>query len=78
MKIETTYDGWDCIPELTEAVQYIDNIHNEIYEIKNCVRATKLEYLIENMIENLSEAIAALEMIRFKYSNIEIINVDEE
>jgi hypothetical protein len=75
MKIETTEDGWDCIPELNEAVQYIDNINNEIYEIKNCVRATKLKYLIENMIENLSEAIGALEEID---SNIEIINVDEE
>mgnify|MGYP004007070569 FL=1 len=75
MKIETTEDGWDCIPELNEAVQYIDNINNEIYEIKHCVRATKLKYLIENMIENLSEAIGALEEID---SNIEIINVDEE
>ena len=34
-----------------------------------------IEYLIENMIENLSEAIGALEEID---SNIEIINVDEE
>ena len=70
MKIETTEDGWDCIPELKEAVQYIDDIAMEIYEIKNCVRATKLEYLIENMIENLSEAIGVLEEID---SNIEII-----
>lgn len=75
MKIETTTDGWDCIPELSEAVQYINNIQYEIYEIKNCVRETKLEYLIENMIENLSEAIGALEEID---SNIEIINLDEE
>ena len=70
MKIETTTDGWDCIPELNEAVQYINNINNEIYEIKNCVRATKLEHLIESMIENLSEAIGALKEID---SNIEII-----
>jgi len=75
MEIETTEDGWDCIPELNEAVQYIDNISHDIYEIKNCVRATELEDLIENMIENLSEAIGVLEEID---SNIEIINVDEE
>ena len=37
MAIKTTTDGWDCVPELKECVEEIENVNNIIYEINNCV-----------------------------------------
>jgi len=61
--IETTEDGWDCVPRLKAAVQKIDNLKGLIYEIKNCVRDHDLDYIVEEMKHNLENAIECLEQI---------------
>ena len=61
--IETTEDGWDCVPRLKAAVQKIDNLKGIIYEIKQCVRDHDLDYIVEEMKQNLENAIECLEQI---------------
>ena len=36
---------------------------NDLYEIRHCQRASKLEYLVENMKECLQEALEELDYI---------------
>ena len=40
MIIETFEDGWDCLPELKEVVETIEELDTYKYEINNCVRVT--------------------------------------
>jgi hypothetical protein len=40
--IETTEDGWGCVPQLRDAVSELKFISNYIYEIDNCVRTSDL------------------------------------
>jgi cell fate (sporulation/competence/biofilm development) regulator YmcA (YheA/YmcA/DUF963 family) len=61
--IKTIEDGWDCVPELTEAVDLIDEIETYVYEIKRCKRDSELETMVEEMKEKLQEAIDVLETI---------------
>tara|TARA_R100000697_G_scaffold88988_1_gene100827 strand:- start:377 stop:622 length:246 start_codon:yes stop_codon:yes gene_type:complete len=61
--IETTEDGWECVPHLKAAVQKIDNLKGLIYEIKNCIRDHDLDYIVEEMKQNLENAIECLEQI---------------
>tara|TARA_R100000664_G_C2752922_1_gene140238 strand:+ start:604 stop:849 length:246 start_codon:yes stop_codon:yes gene_type:complete len=63
MKIKTMEDGWDCVPELQEAVDFIGELNEFTYEIKNCKRDTDLGYMVEEMIQKLQEAINVLEEI---------------
>ena len=39
------------------AVRALDGMDQDVYEIKHCQRASKLEYLVENMKECLQEAL---------------------
>ena len=61
--IKTIEDGWDCVPELTEAVDLIDEIETYVYEIKRCKRDSELESMVEEMKEKLQEAIDVLDTI---------------
>ena len=62
-QIKTTEDGWDCVPELMDAVRMIEEIGHDIYEIKHCVRQNDLEGMVENMKDYLQEAIDILDSI---------------
>ena len=65
---KTSHDGWECVPELKRAVRALNGMDNDLYEIRHCQRASKLEYLVDNMKECLQEAL----------ENLEDINVDIE
>jgi hypothetical protein len=47
--IKTIEDGWDCVPELKEAVEIYENVENTIYEINRCVRDQELCDIIEEL-----------------------------
>ena len=74
-QIKTTEDGWDCVPELMDAVRMIEEIGHDIYEIKHCKRQMDLEGLVDNMINYLKDAIDILEDID---TDVEYITVEEE
>ena len=59
----TDEDGWDCVPELMEAVEIIREMDDAIYEIKNCVRSHELDQMVVGMIETMREALEELETI---------------
>jgi len=59
----TDEDGWDCVPELKEAVEIIEEMGNDIYEIKNCVRSSNIYDIVNRMIDTMQEAIEELETI---------------
>ena len=61
--IKTIEDGWDCVPELTEAVDLIDEIETYVYEIKRCKRDSELEFMVEEMKSKLQDAIDVLDTI---------------
>ena len=48
--VKTTEDGWDCVPELQEAVDIYENAGHYIYEIKHCVRSEDLEQMIDELV----------------------------
>ena len=62
-KIETTTDGWDCVPELMRAAECIDDTARDVYEIQNCVRSSELDDLVLSMRDRLQEAIEWLDDI---------------
>ncbi len=76
MATKTEYDGWNCVPELKEAIDYIEECSSDIYEIKNCVRNSRLSDLIENIKNNLQYAIDELDGISDPDEEFE--TVDEE
>ena len=47
MTIKTYEDGWDCVPELTEAVDIYESVNHTIYEINKCQREQELCDIIE-------------------------------
>ena len=65
---KTRHDGWECVPELKRVVRALDDMDHDLYEIKHCQRASKLEYLVDNMKDCLKSAL----------ENLEDINVDIE
>ena len=76
MATKTEEDGWGCVPELKEAVDYIEECSSDIYEIKHCVRNSRLSDLIENIKNNLQYAIEELDGISDPDEEFE--TVDEE
>ena len=74
-QIKTTEDGWDCVPELMDAVRMIEEIGHDIYEIKHCKRVSDLDGIVSNMIDYLTDAINILEDID---TDVEYITVEEE
>jgi len=63
MIIKTQEDGWDCVPELKEAIGELAMIDNYTYEIKNCVRSESLRDMVEEMVASLENAIQTLQDI---------------
>ena len=61
--VKTTEDGWDCVPELAEAVYQMSRCDTYVYEINNCVRANDLDTIVNEMKEHLQNAIDRLEEI---------------
>ena len=73
----TDEDGWDCVPELMEAVEIIREMDDAIYEIKNCVRDHTLDDMVVGMIETMREAIEELETIDLNNEWITKVEDDE-
>ena len=64
MKKLTRHDGWDCVPELKEVVDIInDDLGHHLYEIKNCVRTQSVEDLVIELRQGLQEALNILDTI---------------
>lgn len=64
MRIKKTHhEGWDCVPELQEAVEYLDNFAEDIYEIKMCVRQQSTLSIVESLKGGLKDALMRLEDI---------------
>ena len=77
MKTKTEYDGWNCVRELGHAINYIEECSSDIYEIKNCVRNSRLSDLIENIKNNLQYAIDELDGISDTEEEFETVVEDE-
>jgi hypothetical protein len=65
--IETTEDGWGCVPQLKDVVDELEFINHYIYEIKNCVRTSDLA----SMVEDLNET---MENVKYHLSKIKVTN----
>jgi hypothetical protein len=64
MKVLTRHDGWDCVPELKEVVDILDDdLGHHLYEIKNCVRTQSIEDLVIELRQGLQEALNILDTI---------------
>jgi hypothetical protein len=64
MKVLTEHDGWDCVSELKEVVDIInDDLGHHLYEIKNCVRTQSIEDLVIELRQGLQEALSILDTI---------------
>jgi len=78
MKTKTKEDGWGCVPELQDAIDYIDECSSDIYEIKNCVRNSDLIDLVSNIKNNLEYAIEVLDGIGDPEEEFETVVDDDE
>ena len=74
-EIKTIEDGWDCVPELNEVVEKIEELDHYKYEIKNCVRVAELDHMVVEMKEMMEEAI---EMLNNIDTDREFITVDND
>jgi hypothetical protein len=64
MKTEKTYDdGWNCVPELLEAVEELEAIDTFKYEIKNCERSSNLYVMVEEMKHILQNVLDKLDEV---------------
>tara|TARA_R110000803_G_scaffold118935_1_gene187255 strand:+ start:349 stop:579 length:231 start_codon:yes stop_codon:yes gene_type:complete len=63
MMVKTIEDGWDCVPELMEVVEVLNELDTYKYEINNCVRVTELDHIVSEMKDLLEEALSKLENI---------------
>ena len=77
-QIRTTEDGWGCVPELLDVVRCIDELGHDIYEIKNCVRMSDLESMVNNMRDRLQEALNALDDIDTDREYVTDYSLEEE
>jgi hypothetical protein len=75
MEVNTDEDGWDCEPKLKEAVDAIDEMSSDIYEIKHCVRSGDLEDMVVRMKEQMEAAIEILDSIDV---DVEYVTVEDE
>ena len=74
MKIEKTHeDGWDCVPQLQQAVEELDAINNFNYEIKYGVRASTLNHIVYEMRYTLNFVLELLDEIdtEVEYKTVE-------
>jgi hypothetical protein len=63
MVVKTYEDGWGCVPQLKRVVRSIDMLGDHVYEIKNCVRASDIEYMVAEMKAHLQVALDTLDTI---------------
>jgi hypothetical protein len=75
MKIKTIHDGWDCVPELKDVTYELSTVSDYIYEIKNCVRNSDLESMVNDMREIMDNVKYHLDKID---TTKEFITVDIE
>lgn len=61
--VKTIEDGWDCVPELKEAVNIYENVGHYIYEIKHCVRSEDLEQMVGELLDMCHDMKQKLEEI---------------
>lgn len=73
--IQTTHDGWKCVPELYKALEYIHSMNHYVYEIENCVRSSNLEDMVRDMISEMTCFISVLNQID---TNREFVTVEED
>ena len=73
--LRTPDDGWDCIPELKQASECLEEARHEKYEIDNCSRLTNLDCLVRNLKRKLQDAIHFLEQVD---TDVEIEQVEED
>ena len=78
MKTKTEEDGWGCVPELQDAVDYIEECSSDIYEINHCVRNSDLSDLINNIKNNLQDAIEVLDGISNPDEEFETVFEDDD
>ena len=72
---ETIEDGWDCVPELKEAVEIYENAGHIVYEINNCVRQMELCDMIEelkNMCIDIEQKLDEID------DSLEFVTVDDD
>ncbi len=63
-KIKTMTDGWDCVPQLQEVANLIeDGTNSYVYEINHCVRQSDLRDMVSELRESYAEAINILNTI---------------
>lgn len=74
-ELRTSEDGWDCIPQLKQASDCLEDVSSDKYEIDNCVRYSELEDLVTNLKEKLFQAIEYLNEIDL---DTKIIEIDDE
>ena len=73
--IKTEHDGWDCVPELKEAVEAYEEAADIVYEINNCVRDHDLSDIIDkfrNMCQTIEDVLDNID------EDQEFETVDEE
>lgn len=64
MKKLTRHDGWDCVPQLKEVVDILnDDLRHHLYEIAHCVRTQSVEDLVLELKQGLQEALNILDTI---------------
>jgi len=71
---ETIEDGWNCVPELLEAVEELEAINDFKYEIKNCERSSNLYVMVEEMKDILQNVLDKLEEVD---TEVEYTTVDD-
>ena len=76
MLIKTFEDGWNCLPELKEIVETIEELDSYKYEINNCVRVTELAEMVSEMKAILEEALSQLDDINTDREFETVLNED--
>ena len=76
MMVKTIEDGWDCVPELMEVVEVLNELDTYKYEINNCVRVTELDHIVSEMKDLLEEALSKLEDINTNKEFVTVIDND--
>jgi len=71
---ETIEDGWNCVPELLEAIEELEAINDFKYEIKNCVRVSSLYGMVEEMKHILQNVLDKLDEVD---TEVEYTTVDD-
>ena len=75
-KIETTADGWDCVPELMEVVHLIKDLDSDLYEIEYCQRIGELGEIVAWIQKDLTMALERLNAIDTDREFVTVSNPD--